>query len=404
MSDQQLWERILRESSQTQRYGEGNLIVVGGRNSGAKSLIAALQRGPGSLGKSSVYTQLVSAEDSVPVCCPLLYSYVNSKDPADPGSDKISKINVFALDQPELKGLLELALNSRALDKTLFAIALDWEQPWRFQQDLANWVDIWHEVLGNVVSRLPLEEQDQLVKSVSEYVKSYREPDSSAEINPGQELPLAEGVLQINLGVPILVVCCKSDLIWAVDKNRENTEKILDLVLKELREFCVTYGASLFYTSSKTGANVQKLYDYIMHRVYAFPFSHKPEINARDEILVPSGWDSPSLIQQTVYAAGDKQVQELLPRPKNKHISKEEAKVTSDQDFLLQIKDKIESSKKTRREGVGLMIQKTNATTEVPAPPVENKDDSAGTGSQAKLQEFYKKLLQGRSNTDNIEN
>ena len=68
-------------------------------------------------------------------------------------------------------------------------------------------------MLGKVVSTLPLEEQDALVKNVTDYVKSYREPGSSSEIAEASELPLAEGVLQVNLGVPIMVICCKSDLV-----------------------------------------------------------------------------------------------------------------------------------------------------------------------------------------------
>ena len=53
-------------------------------------------------------------------------------------------------------------------------------------------------------------------------------------------MPLTEGVLQVNLGVPIVVVCTKADLIWNVSPNREMCEKTLDFVLKSLREFCLT--------------------------------------------------------------------------------------------------------------------------------------------------------------------
>ena len=139
--------------------------MVGRKNSGSRYLISSLQKGPGNLGKNTMYTQLISPDDPIPVSCPLKYSYINAKDINDPQSDKISKVNIYTLEQPELKSLLEFALNTKTLDKTIFGIVLDWENPWRFTQDLEMWVDLWHEMLGKVMSSLPLEEQDSLVKA-----------------------------------------------------------------------------------------------------------------------------------------------------------------------------------------------------------------------------------------------
>ena len=69
-------------------------------------------------------------------------------------------------------------------------------------------------MLGKVVSALPLDTQDKLIQGVADYVKSYREPDDTSEIKENvQELPLPEGILQVNLGVPVIIICCKSDLI-----------------------------------------------------------------------------------------------------------------------------------------------------------------------------------------------
>lgn len=395
MSGQKLWERILNDSGQSKRYKEGNLILVGQKNSGSRYLISALQKGPGSLGKNTIYTQLISPDDPIPVSCPLQYSYINVKDTNDPQSEKLSKVNIFTLELPELKSLLEFALNSKSLDKTLFAIVLDWEQPWRFTQDLEVWVDLWHEMLGKVMSSLPLEEQDSLVQNVADYIKRYKEPGSGGEVLQNTEdLPLGEGVLQVNLGVPIMVICCKSDLIWTVDKNRDQNERILDVALKALREFSVTYGASLFYTSSKNGTNVNILYDYIMHRLYGFTFAHKPQILIRDQIFIPSGWDSLSLIKETDYVASDKQFHDYLPKPKNKTVVKEELASVSDQNFLIQLKEKLESGRKSKREGVVTMLQRPNPGGEVISVPSDHVQEATPRGPQVKLQEFYQMLLE----------
>ena len=402
MSGQKLWERILSDSSQSKRYREGTLILVGRKNSGSRYLISSLQKGPGNLGKNTMYTQLISPDDPIPVSCPLKYSYINAKDINDPQSDKISKVNIYTLEQPELKSLLEFALNTKTLDKTIFGIVLDWENPWRFTQDLEMWVDLWHEMLGKVMSSLPLEEQDSLVKSVSDYVKRYREPDSASKNEEVlDDIPLTDGVLQVNLGVPIMVFCCKSDLVWTVDKNRDQNERILDCALKTLREFCLTYGASLFYISSKNGTNVGQVYDYIMHRLYGFEFRHKPQILLRDQIFIPSGWDSPNLIKQTDYLGSDKQFQDYLPRPKNKAVNKEELAVVGDQEFLMQLKEKVESGKKSKREGVSVMLQRPNPGGEVVSAVTEYvQENTTPRGPQVKLQEFYQKLLDKGNNKE----
>ena len=247
-------------------------------------------------------------------------------------------------------------------------------------------------MLGKVVSTLPLEAQDELVKSVTDYVKSYQDPDNTESINENlQDIPLPEGVLQVNLGVPIIVICCKSDLIWTVDKNRDQNERILDTVLKSLREFCITYGASLFYTSSKSSMNLNTLYDYLMHRFYGFQLQHKPQILERDQIFIPSGWDSPNLIKQTDYLSNEKQYQDYLPRPKNRIANKEAIAVVNDQEFLLQIKEKIESGKKGKRDRVSDMLQRPNNPEILPVAPAPVQEPPRS--SQNTLQKFYLDLL-----------
>lgn len=392
MSGQKLWEKILRDSSQSKRYSEGNLILVGRPGTEIKSLLSALQRGPASLGRNTHFTNLLSPAETRPASSPLEYSYINSKDPADGTNEKLSKVNIYSLEQPELKALLSFALNSKTLNRTLFGVVLDWEQPWRFRQDLETWIDIWHETLGKVLSTLPLEEQDQLVKNVEDYIKNYREPGTSS--NALEDLPLPEGVLEVNLGIPILIICNKSELVWNIDKNTEQNEKILDVALKTLRETCVSYGASLFYVSSRSNANISVLYDYLMHRFYGFNFNHKSNIITRDQIFIPSGWDSPNLIKQTDYLTGDKQFHELLPRPKIRAGNKEEITVASDQEYILQIKEKLENGRKSKMDSLSSMLNNKKPETVENKEQVDLLQDGNQPKPQAKLQQFYQMLLE----------
>jgi dynein light intermediate chain 1 len=388
MSSQKLWEKILQDSSQSKRHKEGTLILVGRKGCGSRHLISALQKGPGSLGRHSMFTSLISPDDPIPVTCPLQYSYINVKDPSDPHSPKLSKVNIYTLEQPELKDLLEFALNSKNLDSTLFGIVLDWEQPWRFQKDLEMWTDVWNEMLGKVLSALPVEDQDKLIKKVAEYVRLYKEPDSESQER--QEVP--EGVLEVNLGVPVMIVVCKSDLVFSVDKNRDNNEKILNSALRVIREFAVSYGASVFYTSNKinTNNNLNVLYEYIVHRIYGFRFKYKPQIISKESIFIPSGWDSPALINETSYTT-DKSLQELLPKVKPRNLPKDEVKVPSDQEFLAQMKEKLLNTSKSNMRPA---IRDIKIGGDVVVSVSENMQESAPKESQVKLQDFYRMLLE----------
>ena len=49
----------------------------------------------------------------------------------------------------------------------------------------------------------------------------------------------------------------------------------------------------MFYTSVKEKKNIDKLYKYIVHKCYGYPFSYAAAIVERDAIFIPAGWDNP---------------------------------------------------------------------------------------------------------------
>jgi dynein light intermediate chain 1 len=230
------------------------------------------------------------------VTAPLFYHYLNVKNIEDPQSDRLTTLHVWGSEEQKLQDLLSFALKPEMLANTVVAIVLDWERPWRFLQDLRDWLDIWHDKLSRVISSLSLSEQDGMVDKVQKPLQSYKEP-GEVEESLASELPLPEGVLSVNMGVPIIVVCNKADLIWQVDKNREACEKTLDFVLRSLRQFCLTYGAALVYTSTTDNVNIDTFYEYVLHRIYGFRSSRRAQVIERNDIFVPAGWDSPNLVR-----------------------------------------------------------------------------------------------------------
>mmetsp|Transcript_22503 Transcript_22503/g.22222 ORF Transcript_22503/g.22222 Transcript_22503/m.22222 type:complete len:252 (-) Transcript_22503:25-780(-) len=248
-----------------------------------------------------------------------------------------------------------------------------------------------------------------MVQNVERYMKAYKDPSEETkeeQVDEAiQEVPLPEGVLQVNLGVPIMIICCKSDLIWSVDKSRDQCERILDCTLKSLREFAVTYGASIIYTSSKTGTNLNTFYNYIVHRLYGFKFSQKAQIIDRENIFIPAGWDSPNLIREMDYLGiSEKQYNDLLQKPKYRGARKEETPIVSDQDFLVQVQERLSKSVKITNENVrGLITRPQQISLGSPndaTPSSETTADPQGANKNKNLQEFYKMLLKKGNKED----
>ena len=354
MGEPRLWERILRDSAHKVRYEESHLVLVGERHAGIRSLLTALQRGPGALGKVK-YTELV-AEGEEPASGPLHYAYLNVKNIEDEHSEKIAKMNVWMLEDAATSGLLDLCLRPNSLKHMIFGLVLDFSQPWSFLSSFNAWMSIWQEKLGQALSALPLQEQDVLVEKVMNYVRRY---GCQTEEIP----PLAEGVLAVNLGVPIVVICTKTDMCWQVDKSRDLAERLLDYMSRTLRQQCLHCnfhpdGAALIYTSARTGENIQVLYEYLMHRIYAFQFHREAQVLERESTFVPSGWDSPNLIQGLDYIhMPGKTFEENLPPPRPRTSPKDEVSLPEDQVFLQELQDKIrgqtrKSVRKLPRKGV----------------------------------------------------
>ena len=72
----------------------------------------------------------------------------------------------------------------------------------------------------------------------------------------------------------------------------------LDFVQMHLREHSLLYGASVMFTSAKAkeSKNLDTLYKYINHRLYNYNFDAKAQVVEKDELFIPSGFDSLNLI------------------------------------------------------------------------------------------------------------
>ena len=54
----------------------------------------------------------------------------------------------------------------------------------------------------------------------------------------------------------------------------------------------------MVFCSANSNSNIQILYEYILHRLYDVDFVHASNINDKEALFVPTGFDSPDLIKQ----------------------------------------------------------------------------------------------------------
>ena len=115
-----------------------------------------------------------------------------------------------------------------------------------------------------------------------------------------KEMELPEGTLETNLFIPTAIVCTKVDLIEHGEKElKAILEKNLDFIQYTLRKWCLSYGTTLLFSSANSNSNIELLYNYILYRLYDEEFAHTSNINDKEALFVPTGFDSTELINQS---------------------------------------------------------------------------------------------------------
>jgi dynein light intermediate chain 1 len=162
-----------------------------------------------------------------------------------------------------------------------------------------------------------------------------KEPISEETMSLKLQMAMKEGVLKTNLGVPLVIVVNKSDIVSQTGE-RKRFEEDSEFMLKHIRNFALAYGATIIYTSTKQNLNLNVLYEYILHRIYKFEFRHKPNIMDKDSYFIPAGYDSLSVLKnfdiqnelQLLY-------EDRVPYVKPKNVIKEEEIVCEDVNLFL---------------------------------------------------------------------
>ncbi|PVU96048.1 hypothetical protein BB561_001426 [Smittium simulii] len=306
-----IWQKVLCDSQTKKTIKPKNLLILGDEDCGKSTIVANLFRsasrpafGNDLERKSNVnpsdelvnFNQTEEARLLIEASksdIGLSYIPLDIKD--EENEDTISRIGVYQIDS-DLAGDRELLKNTFDYNKyseTAALIVLDWSNPARFVKALYRWFNVLSEIVDNIKSTPQgnakyILESDQL----ENYFQTYKEPIennidengfsfANAALHSNILLPLEAGTLESNLGIPIIIVCTKSDQMAQLERDQKLNDEDFDYIQQILRSICLHYGAALFYTSLSQPSTYDGLYHYIVHRL----LSKKPlTVHANNDI------------------------------------------------------------------------------------------------------------------------
>jgi dynein light intermediate chain 1 len=270
---------------------ERHVVIVGPAGAGKTALVQMLKNHTalgGPAGNKAV-TKSGYALD---------YYYIDIKDDESLDIDEKRTCSVWVVrGSAGSEALLQSEYNAEMLPDTLFVIALDFSKPWNIMPDF-------HQAIQNIQSlvsslQVPSESVESLIKKQERKIQIFslhsQSDKPAGNISPDDLLPLGQGVLTTNLGVPIMVACSKIDATSDLEKNYNYTEEHFDYIQQYLRTECLKLGASLVYMSSKDAPRYSSvLYKFILHSLYNLGHQTAPlaSVVEKESIFVPAGWDS----------------------------------------------------------------------------------------------------------------
>ncbi|CAH8650162.1 unnamed protein product [Schistosoma intercalatum] len=362
-----LWSSLLDEVTNKAKVGlsdSKNLVVFGDDQCGKSTLICRLQGNEDKREGFGLEYDIIEVKDEVKDG-----SYSNNIITFNLVSANLS---VFVIDgNPIQSYLLKYVMTEDSFNDQMAIIVVSINEPWKIIEALEKWA----EILNKHISKLKLSKKMiKVCKSrISKEFYGYAEPEASTNdiINPVNLASLStvyatsqettpqlsflndnesfieemyeDNVLNNNLGVPLIVVVTKTDLMKIMIKENQYSEEHFDFIQMHIRRFCLSYGAALFYVSVKEDKNCDLLNRYIRHRIYGFPFSQSAYIVEGDCIFIPAGWDNHKKInilgENLTKINAQHPFSTVIPRPvPRKAIHREpEIMAIDEQAFLLRL-------------------------------------------------------------------
>ncbi|CAF4153746.1 unnamed protein product, partial [Rotaria magnacalcarata] len=397
-----IWASILCDVKSSARKvpATKSLVVLGDNESGRTTLVAKLQ-----------------GNDDPKRGAGLEYHYIDIKDD---DRDDTPKLGVWILDGNVACSapLLKFAIKSETIENTMLILVASMTQPWSLLSTLTKWTALIEEHVARLkIDPTRLREMhDHLQYDFQHYIEPNDAPVDlvppttiqnaisgghiskpissislasatlSSSINSDEQvvLPLADGILRKSFGIPIIIIITKCDAMSTLEKENDYNERYFEFLQYHIRKFCLEYGAALFYTSVKAKKNIDKLYKYIVHKCYGYPFTLTAAIDERDAIFIPAGWDNPKkvdiLLENLHQFQSTDNYTDIFVNPADKRPPKRDDEIImaeDDQEFLskLQLTLNRTASPTTTDENATPMHTRTSGTS-----AAGNSQTSSATG------------------------
>jgi len=377
--EEDLWADILNDvSTASLNKDRKSLVVFGDECVGKSSLINRFRRTDGHGIKQGLGLE---------------YSFLDIRDQFS--DDIVSRLSIWTINSDE--GTLQYTLsdhNLRYTDKGWSGMALlvvDYSRPWSILERLQHWVG----VLDRHIESLKIDAGERkdvcgkLAKSLQEYCLP------GTEINKDVLLPLTEGVLDDNLGIPMAVVCTKVDCMTTLEKELDYTDADFDLIQWHVRRFCLKYGAGLFYVNGKESPNTDILYKYVVHKMYQSPFEVAPTVVDKDSLMIPAGWDTRqkiSILNDTLRAFNlEEDIGTVLSKPLTRSDTLREVKAEDDQAFLTRMQSLLQNQRPSGNRPKPLSNQPSR--TALPTSTAAGGAAGGAPGNDGVLANFFNSLL-----------
>ncbi|EGC34618.1 dynein light intermediate chain [Dictyostelium purpureum] len=407
--EEDIWGQILRESANKNNYFESRHVAILGDPTSGKSLLL------------SKFDTITDDKDLKSIALSYTFSDIYEDDTSE---DPIGRINYWSLEgESSQNDLLKFALSKENIENSMVIITLDFSQPWLLVESLKKWLGILEEHIKSIFKddKNGLRKlQDKLLVKWHQYVEPQSQQTSQQQQQQQQQQnntanpintpiqkkkkkrvnasyqdgdasvlpPLSENILINNLGVPILVACCKSDSVVMLEKDFDYKDELFDYIQQYLRRICLQYGAGLIYTSAKKEINCDVSLEYIENILFGFELKSKTQLIEKDQIFVPAGWDTLAKIQvdfdnQKVCKDADEPYENIVKKPsiiKRREMTQNNLLIADeDQEFLSKIKSMLDKD----GDGTDAGLSSISPTPTSPAISQPSQNSSQPQSSQS---------------------
>jgi len=408
-----LYQKIYREEAETGNLWSALLAEVAASRGSSLPARWLLVLGDRESGKTTLLAKLQGNEDPKKGSG-LEFGYIEVRD--DESEEAVLLSHAVLDGDPAHANLLQFALTAENYRQTTVVVCASMARPWAVLDQLTKWLTILQDHVDQL--ELSADQVHQFRQETLTGWESYTEPgpDFSAgfrslgspgaeeqfpltDLSPvaggGDELP-GTATLARNLGLDLVVVLTKTDSMPSLEAEHGFTDQHFDFIQQAVRRFCLTYGASLFYTSVKEDKNCDLLYKYLVHRNYQFPFSTPALVVERDAVFIPAGWDSPAkisiLLENLFRFRPDQPYNEVIRSPfagqpgrEGRQVREAEVVAEQEQDFLARIAPFLQQESHQERPLSSRLLHSPESVLKTPERRVVG---SPGVHSALKRSEF----------------